>query len=149
MRLTLVFVAICADGCRKHDAPRETTDSLACVQRQLTPGDLSGWNLLFVTFDTTRADHLGCYGYATAHTPTIDRLAATGAIFDHAVAPVSATLPSHCTMMTGLEAPNHGVRTNGHFNLREDKTTLAEVLHDHGYATRRSSRPMSSITGSA
>ena len=144
MRLALAFAAMCGDGCRKHDAPskehqdgapRETTDSLACIQRQLTPGDLTGWNLLFVTFDTTRADHLGCYGYATAHTPTIDRLAATGAIFDHAVAPVSATLPSHCTMMTGLEAPNHGVRTNGHFNLREDKTTLAEVLHDHGYAT--------------
>ena len=144
LRLALVLAALAANGCREREvpptehqgeAPRETADSLACLQRQLTPGDLTGWNLLFVTFDTTRADHLGCYGYATAQTPTIDRLAATGAIFDHAVAPVSATLPSHCTMMTGLEAPNHGVRTNGHFNLRKDKTTLAEVLRDYGYAT--------------
>ena len=144
IRLALVLAAVAANGCRERDvpasehqaeAPRETADSLACLQRQLAPGDLAGWNLLFITFDTTRADHLGCYGYATAQSSTVDGLAATGAIFDHAVAPVSATLPSHCTMMTGLEAPNHGVRTNGHFNLGEDKITLAEVLHDHGYAT--------------
>ncbi len=144
VRLALVLIAIVPNGCRERDLPpiepraeaaHETPDSLSCLQRQLAPGDLKNWNLLFLTFDTTRADHLGCYGYATAQTPTIDALAAKGAIFDHAIAPVSATLPSHSTMMTGLEVPNHGVRTNGHFNLREDKITLAEVLRERGYAT--------------
>lgn len=144
VRVALALAAIASNGCRERDlppneprteAPHEAPASLSCLQRQLAPGDLENWNLLFITFDTTRADHLGCYGYGTAQTPTIDALAAKGAIFDHAIAPVSATLPSHSTMMTGLEVPNHGVRTNGHFNLRKDKITLAEVLREHGYAT--------------
>jgi len=109
--------------------------SLACFQSKLDPGELTGWNVLFVTFDTTRADHIGCYGYTEAETPTIDRLAARGVKFDHAIADVPSTLPSHSTMMTGLLAPHHGVRTNGFFTLQEDQTTLAEVLKERGYAT--------------
>lgn len=115
--------------------PVASPSSLHCFQEQLKPGELLGWNLLFVTLDTTRADRIGCYGYAGAETPTIDGLAARGVTFDHAVTSVPSTLPSHSTMMTGLDAPNHGVRTNAFFTLDETSTTLAEVLKDHGYAT--------------
>lgn len=98
-------------------------------------GALAGGNLLFITLDTVRADHIGCYGSPSARTPAIDGLADHGVRFDHAVAGVPITLPSHCTMMTGLEAPNHGVRVNGKFGLDQRFTTLAEVLGDRGYAT--------------
>lgn len=116
-------------------APSSAPRSLACFRQRLAPGDLKGWNLLLVTLDTTRADHLGCYGYGGVETPTLDGLSADGITFDHAVTPVPATLPAHCTILTGLEAPHHGVRTNGHFNLSDDKVTLAEVLREHDYAT--------------
>jgi arylsulfatase A-like enzyme len=136
----LALCAIVLASCRRDaSTPPATsaapTPSLECFQDKLAPGALAGWNVLFVTFDTTRADHIGCYGYALAETPTIDGLAARGVKFDHAIADVPSTLPSHSTMMTGLHAPNHGARTNGFFPLDEKHTTLAEILKEHGYAT--------------
>ncbi len=97
-------------------------------------GAAAGFNLLFVTLDTVRADHLGCYGYAAARTPNLDALAGAGLRFGQAIAPAPLTMPSHATMMTGLEPPTHGVRDNG-FRLAEDQTTLAEILTAQGYAT--------------
>ncbi|MBV8199321.1 MAG: sulfatase-like hydrolase/transferase, partial [Acidobacteria bacterium] len=67
-------------------------------------------NLLLVTLDTTRADHLGCYGFGLARTPAIDRLAAEGVRCADAVTGAPITLPSHATIMTGLYPPAHGVR---------------------------------------
>lgn len=126
-------------ACRRDDEPaKQPPSSLAQFQSRLTPGELKGWNFLLVTLDTVRVDHIGCYGYARAETPTIDALAARGAQFDHAVADVPSTLPSHSTIMTGLQAPNHGARTNGHFTLGPEITTLAEVLKERGYATSAS-----------
>ena len=60
-------------------------------------------NLLLITLDTTRADHLGCYGYAAAKTPVLDALAARGVVFEQAYTPAPMTLPAHTTLMTGLE----------------------------------------------
>lgn len=119
---------------RRDSIPRNLT-SLGLFQHQLRPGSLAGWNVVLITLDTTRRDHLGCYGYEQAETPVIDRLAARGARFDHAVTDVPATLPAHCSIMTGLDAPAHGVRTNGHFRLNESVDTLAEILANEGYAT--------------
>lgn len=93
------------------------------------------WNVLVVTFDTTRADFIGCYGKETARTPTLDGLAAEGYLFEHAFAAVPVTLPSHSTLFTGTYPPVHGVRDNGMFNLPPERTTLAEMLRDQGYAT--------------
>ncbi len=93
------------------------------------------WNVLVVTFDTTRADHIACYGHPRAKTPNIDRLAANGTRFDRAYASVPVTLPSHSTIMTGTYPMFHGVRDNGIFVLAERNLTLAEILADAGYAT--------------
>ncbi len=93
------------------------------------------WNVLLVTFDTTRADHLGCYGNARIHTPTVDGLAAQGVLFEHAYSPIPITLPSHSSLMTGKVPFAHGVRDNGLFRLGEEQTTLAEVLRAAGYRT--------------
>ncbi|MCB9865976.1 MAG: sulfatase-like hydrolase/transferase [Phycisphaerales bacterium] len=100
----------------------------------LLPGSAKGFNLLFVTFDTTRPDHLGCYGYADAHTPTVDSLAAHGVRFDDAVTSVPLTLPSHSVMMTGEYPFKLGVHDNGQ-HLSGRNVTLAEVLSTNGYAT--------------
>jgi len=58
-------------------------------------------NVIVITIDTLRADHLGCYGYKQIETPNIDALAADGARFDHAYTPVPVTLPAHTVIFTG------------------------------------------------
>jgi arylsulfatase A-like enzyme/Flp pilus assembly protein TadD len=92
------------------------------------------YNLLLVTLDTTRADHLGAYGYAKARTPFLDRLAAEGARFEAAFTPIPITLASHASIFTGLYPPVHGVRNNG-FRLEPGFATLASVLEQRGYRT--------------
>src|SRR5689334_19117710 len=85
-------------------------------------------NLLLITLDTTRADRLGCYGYAAAQTPRLDALANQGVLFDRAYAPAPMTAPSHASMLTGLWPPQHGVTTNGQIALEPDIPTAAKLL---------------------
>src|SRR5512135_1717843 len=91
-------------------------------------------NLLLITLDTTRADHLGCYGFAQASTPNLDRLAGEGIRFARVYAPAPLTLPSHSSIMSGLYPVSHGVRNNGH-EMPSSVRTLAEILKGHGFAT--------------
>jgi arylsulfatase A-like enzyme len=92
-------------------------------------------NLLLVTFDTTRADHLGCYGGNARVSPRIDALAAEGVVVERAYTPVPYTLPAHTTLMTGNPPFVHSVRTNGLFRVPEEALTLAEHLETQGYQT--------------
>lgn len=93
------------------------------------------WNVVLITLDTTRADHLGCYGDRKALTVAFDRLAERGILFEHAYAPIPLTLPSHASMLTGLYPPEHGLRTNGKSRLDKGIPTLAEILGGQGYDT--------------
>ncbi len=92
-------------------------------------------NLLLITLDTTRADHLGSYGYRLGATPRLDRLGKEGVVVEAALAVTPLTLPSHCSLMTGLYPPRHGVRDNADFRLPDAETTLAELLLRAGYRT--------------
>jgi choline-sulfatase len=92
-------------------------------------------NLVLLTLDTTRADHLGCYGGRGAHTPALDALAARGTRYRRALSPAPLTLPAHCTLLTGLDPPEHGVRDNGTAVLPAEIPTLATRLAARGYAT--------------
>ncbi len=92
-------------------------------------------NIVFISIDTLRADHIGAYGDARASTPTLDALAAQGVLFEKAVSHVPMTLPSHASMFTSLTPPRHGVRDNGTFVLGQRHETLAEVLGASGYRT--------------
>ncbi|MFC2172999.1 sulfatase, partial [Acidobacteriota bacterium] len=94
----------------------------------------AGPNLLVITFDTTRADRLGCYGYDHVRTPAIDRLASEGVLFTQAYAQSPQTLPSHCSLFTGLYTITHNVLSNGQ-ELSEEAVTLAEILEARGYQT--------------
>ncbi len=98
-------------------------------------GDARRPSLVLITVDTTRADHLGTYGYDRATSPHIDALAARSVRFEHAFAHVPITLPSHTSMMTGTIPVFHGVRDNGRFVVREDLVTLAEAARGAGYRT--------------
>jgi choline-sulfatase len=91
-------------------------------------------DVLLITLDTTRADHIGAYGDRKARTPRIDRLASEGVLFERAIAAAPITLPAHVSLFTGRYPYVHGVRNNGNFSLK-DSATLATWLHDRGYRT--------------
>jgi tetratricopeptide (TPR) repeat protein len=92
-------------------------------------------NILLITLDTTRADHLGAYGDRQAQTPTFDRLAREGVLFEQAIAVAPITLPAHVSLLTGLYPFAHGVRNNGAFKLAATVPTVATVLRDAGFRT--------------
>jgi choline-sulfatase len=92
-------------------------------------------NVLLVTIDTLRADHVGCYGRTGARTPALDGLAARGARFATAVAHVPLTAPSHASILTGTVPLAHGVRDNGGYALPPNVRTAAEDFGKAGYRT--------------
>lgn len=122
----------------------------SCSERDERP------NILLITLDTTRADHLSCYGYERKTSPHLDRLAEEGQLFQRAVAVSSWTLPTHASLFTGLYPATHGahyaeggdvgltdaVRGNEQLYsafranaLPDEASTLAEILKEAGYKT--------------
>ena len=90
-------------------------------------------NIVLITLDTVRADHLSAYGYSRPTTPQIDHLAAQGVLFENAIAASSWTLPSLASIFTGLLPHQGGANAFRPVNLAWE--TLAEVLDEHGYTT--------------
>src|SRR5690348_1413283 len=86
--------------------------SLICTLAMATPCRAKSPNVVLITIDTVRADHVGCYGDRQAHTPNLDALDRDGVHFLTTVASVPLTLPSHCSILTGTYPPLHGVRDN-------------------------------------
>jgi len=101
--------------------------------QSLFSGQAKKFNLLLVTIDTLRADHVGIYG-GQAETPVLDKLARRGVMFTRTYTHVPLTLPSHCSLLTGTIPPVHGVRDNG-FRFTRPNKTLAEILKNNGYVT--------------
>jgi arylsulfatase A-like enzyme len=87
---------------------------------QMRTVDLNSLNIILITVDTLRADHLECYGYDKVKTPHINRLANDGIFFEHNVVQAPLTLPSHSSILTGTFPLFHGVRDNSGFYLGED-----------------------------
>ena len=92
-------------------------------------------NILLISLDTQRADHLSSYGYSRPTTPHLDSLAADGILFEQVFAPSSWTLPSHASLFTGRLMHEHQAG-DGSVRVLDDKyPTLAERLSAQGYAT--------------
>ncbi len=91
-------------------------------------------NVLLISIDSLRADHLGAYGYERATSPEMDRLAREGATFLNAQAPSPWTLPSHATLLTGQPPEIHGAYRHD-LALNDRAVTLAESIRDLGYRT--------------
>ena len=112
-------------------------------------------NIILMTLDTTRADHLGCYGYHRNTSPNLDELSQRSIIYTNAIAPASWTLPSHASLFTGKFTTSHGVQYDPQGSLKltnairgpkgrqvprarglaQDETTLAQILRQTGYKT--------------
>jgi arylsulfatase A-like enzyme/Tfp pilus assembly protein PilF len=112
----------------KHSLSEANTDKVR--ETASLPPDI-----LLITMDTTRADHLGCYGYADIQTPNIDNLAREGVLFEEAFSVQPVTLPAHCSIHTGTYPFRHGVRDNNIYELGSENETLAERLTERGYLT--------------
>lgn len=97
--------------------------------------DARDYNLLVITLDTTRADHLGAYGHHTAQTPHIDFLAQNGVMFTRCYSPAPLTLAAHTSLFTGKYPPAHHVRDNGNYVLSDREVTLAGLMREKGYST--------------
>ncbi len=91
-------------------------------------------NLVLITLDTYRADHLSWLGHPDVSTPTLDYFARKNVMFTDAVAPIPETAPSHASMLTGLHPLDHTVLDNAS-PLPDEVDTLAEYLQDQGYST--------------
>jgi arylsulfatase A-like enzyme/Flp pilus assembly protein TadD len=92
-------------------------------------------NVLLITIDTVRADHLGCYGYKSIETPHLDALAADGVRFANAYTPVPITLPAHSVMLTGTYPMRTGMHDFSGNRLNASQPTLATLLRAKGYGT--------------
>jgi len=90
-------------------------------------------NVILITLDTVRADHIGFYGYKNIKTPNLDQFAAKSTTFLNAFTPSPLTLPSHSSIFTGLYPQTHNVHDNDIFQLRKSIITLPEFLHKQGY----------------
>ena len=92
-------------------------------------------NILLLVIDTQRADHLSVYGYGRPTSPTLERLAQEGWLFDNVTSSSSWTLPSHATMMTGRQQHEHRAGVLRRPYLDHKFPTIAELLRQEGYAT--------------
>jgi arylsulfatase A-like enzyme len=120
------LVAVVAAGTVVHPPIRER------LTLEDPPGDARP-NILLIILDTVRAASLGLHGYERPTTPNLERFAASGVLFDRAIATSSWTLPTHGTLFTG-RYPNE-LTADWRVRLDDAHPTLAEVLTARGYAT--------------
>jgi arylsulfatase A-like enzyme len=91
--------------------------------------------VVLITLDTTRADHLGAYGYSRPTSPFIDDLARTGLRFTNHFTPMPTTEPAHATMLTGLYPRSHGILANGTRAALPNLPTLGTWFQRREYRT--------------
>jgi arylsulfatase A-like enzyme len=123
-----------------------------CSKRTVPTDNL---NIILMTLDTVRADHLSCYDYQRTTSPNLDRLAEKSVLYSNAIAPASWTLPSHASLFTGKFTSSHGARYNSNGSLKllnaikgpsswqkyranglaKNETTLAQLLKKIQYQT--------------
>jgi arylsulfatase A-like enzyme len=109
-----------------------------------TPAKNGSPNVILISLDTVRADHLSVYGYVRDTTPHLRKFAQEATIFTNAVSASDMTLSSHASMFTGLYASQHGAHsalgigkeaTDIKYGLPENSRTLAGILSAKGYQT--------------
>lgn len=125
----VVFICLCLSlsGCSQHENNRQYT--------------CEGCNVILISIDTLRADHLGVYGNMRNVSPNIDSLAQQGILFENHYSQAPLTEPSHMSIFTSLYPSEHRICAIGvtdvgcRYTLDENITTLTEVLRRNGYAT--------------
>ena len=107
---------------------------LACSQPQLPVGNKGRPDVVLVSIDTLRADHLSAYGYKRPTSPFIDELASNGVLFENARSASPWTLPAHVTLFTGQQPSTHRVVEDS-LSLSEEVPSLPERYRSAGWAT--------------
>lgn len=92
-------------------------------------------DVLLITVDTLRADHLSSYGYPLETTPNMDALAERGVVFERAIAAASTTAPAHASIMTSRFTRGHSIGFLNDGSRLEGGVTLAEIFRERGYRT--------------
>ena len=92
-------------------------------------------NVILITIDTLRADHVGCYGDKQVQTPTLDGLAHDGVLFERAISQVPLTWPSHAVILTGTYPFQNGVQDFTGQPLEPQFRSVAQAFKQEGYAT--------------
>jgi len=137
-RVTLVLVALLVTS-GAWTAMHFELSGASTAPRYATLGPRpsgAGPNVVFVTVDTLRADHLGCYGYPRPTSPFLDSLAREGTLCTDATAAAAWTKPATGTILTGLYPSRHGALYHGSLlHLPEGKQTLAEAFQERGWVT--------------
>jgi choline-sulfatase len=108
---------------------------LAEVLAATPPTSTAAPNVILITIDTVRADHLACYGAKDIQTPTLDALAHDGIVFERAISQVPLTWPSHAAILTGLFPFQNGVQDFTGQPLEPRFRSVAQAFQQHGYAT--------------
>ncbi len=112
-----------------------------------TPEDPGRPDVLWIVWDTARADRMSLYGHQRETTPFLEEWARGARVYDDVVSPAPYTLPSHASMFTGL-LPSEHCTHNGNRVLHDSFTTIAELLQESGYRTYLySANPHVSTTG--
>jgi arylsulfatase len=124
------------EDCRLKEALLKTALALACLAALLPAcsNKAPRHNVLFITIDTLRADHLGCYDYPRNTSPSIDAFAKQSVVFEKCIAQSTSTMPSHASIFTSLHPPTHGVVTNVS-RLSENVPSLITVFENNDYMT--------------
>ena len=118
----LIFIALSSIGCSDKPQPAKPQNTGA------------GINILLITIDTLRSDHLSTYGYPRSTSPNIDKLGATGIVFERAFTYWPKTRGSFAAMFTGLYAAQHGLTVRDR-DLPEFNQTMAETFSAAGFRT--------------
>src|SRR2546428_14049808 len=92
-------------------------------------------NVILITIDTVRADHIACYGAKQVQTPTTDALAHDGILFEHAISQVPLTWPAHAVILTGTYPFQNGVQDFTGQPLARQFRSVAQAFKQHGYTT--------------
>ena len=92
-------------------------------------------NVILISIDTLRADHLGCYGYGPNTSPNIDEFSTDAVLFSTTIAQASSTEPSHASIFTSRIPAHHGAMRALRLPISPDVVTLPEVMQKAGYRT--------------
>jgi arylsulfatase A-like enzyme len=138
-----VLMAGMAHGCSPSSANDESKTEAPPPVEQAAPDEPSAStngprpkNLILISLDTVRADHIGCYGYERPTTPRLDAFAERGVVFLNCTSPSAWTVPSHMSILTSVEPATHGCvyyKDTGRIN--EAFETMQKIFGRHGFRT--------------
>jgi choline-sulfatase len=134
-RSVLILSAIVVVAISAAQGQKPGTARVGATRVSATPDRVGKPDVILITIDTLRADHVGCYGAQNVDTPALDGLAHDGVVFERAISQVPLTWPSHAVILTGTYPFQNGVQDFTGEPLGEKFRSVAQSFKSAGYAT--------------